>query len=731
MMAINRIRHSWLILFTLSGVLLFFHRVIFTHETFYFRDIHRLFYPMKYFFAASLKSGALPYWCRYYFCGAPFLSDIQSGVFFTITMVFFFFPYQHAFKLYILLHIVLGFCFFYLFIRSTGLSKKAAIFTGVSFCYGGLTIASINVLNNLSTLIWLPAILWSFQNAIMSGYRSRFFLTVIFLCMAILGGEPQIFIMSVGLLLIYGFFMVPKKGPDRLSSLSLGALIVTLTLAAITITMVQLGPTYQDYLNSVRFGGIPYADATAHSLGWDMLKHLIIPLRFDSDFSTTPAYMDRFFPGQGSIPWLLSIYPGFLIAPIALIGLFSNCSRKIVFWLFIFLFSLILSLGRNTPVYHLFYYIFPFFRYPEKFIYIAGFGLLVVSAHGMDRMIELLKSKGVHSIRLFIIMILVLYADLYINHHHLNPTSDARFYDYRHPDLKPIFEDPTHFRIYVDSNNVAPAKNINSIQNTHILWQMTNMPNLGILNHFSHTGGTSGLELNYQYLITEILLKSWPEKIRFLRLANVKYIISPLPLHQLPEMNRQITKLNELVYRIDDHLPRAGMIGHLQTVKDGIIESLTNEGFDPRSSAFAPDAVAEKYNRSFFKAVDRIDYNGDSTISVSLHADQPSVLFISEVFYPGWRVFVDGHEKKEFPLNLLFQGVEIDEGRHRVEFIYRPLNLRVYMTISIVSSIVCVAWWFIQIARERRQRNSSNKLGNNLADLINDQSQVIDRENTI
>ena len=710
-MVINRIRHLWFILFTLSGVLLFFHRVIFTHETFYFRDIHRLFYPMKYFLAASLKSGSLPYWCRYYFCGAPFLSDIQSGVFYPISMVFFFFPYQHAFKLYILLHIALGFCFFYLFIRSTGLSKKAALFTGVSFCYGGLTIASINVLNNLSTLIWLPAILWSFQNAIMSGYKSRFFLTVIFLCMAILGGEPQIFIMSVGLLLLYGLFIVHQNRPRLVSYLNSSMLIVILTVAAIAITMAQLGPTYQDYRNSVRSGGIPYADATAYSLEWGMLKHLIVPLRFDSDFSTTTEYMDRFFPGQGSIPWLLSIYPGFLIVPLALIGLFINCSRKVLFWLFILLFGLALSLGRNTYFYHIFYYIFPFFRFPAKFIYLAGFGLLVLSAHGIDRIIELLNSKGVHSLRLFIIMLLVLYADLYINHHHLNPTRNARFYDYLHPDLKPILEDPAHFRVYVDSKNVAPSDTINSIQNTHILWQMTNMPNLGILHRISHAGGTSGLELNYQYLITEILLKPWPEKIRFLRLANVKYIISPLPLNRLPGMNRQITRLNSLVYRITDHLPRAWMIGHLQSAKDGIIESLTTEDFDLRSSALAPDAVAQRYNQSFFKAVDRIDYKRDSVISVSLTADMPSVLTISEAFYPGWRVFVDGNEKKGFRLNLLFQGVEIAKGQHHVEFIYRPSNFSVFIAISISSSIVCVILWFIQIARESRRRNLRKKIG--------------------
>ncbi|MDZ7696027.1 MAG: hypothetical protein U5R49_03545 [Deltaproteobacteria bacterium] len=74
---------QYICLFMAAGLcLLFFHTVLFQDKTFFFRDIHRWFYPMKYFLAESFKAGQLPFWCPHYFCGSPFMSDIQSGVFY-------------------------------------------------------------------------------------------------------------------------------------------------------------------------------------------------------------------------------------------------------------------------------------------------------------------------------------------------------------------------------------------------------------------------------------------------------------------------------------------------------------------------------------------------------------------------------------------------------------------------------------------------------------------------
>ena len=75
------------IVLALVTLLLFFHPLLFSSKTLFLRDIHRLFYPMKYFLASSLRNGALPFWCPHTFCGSPFLSDIQSGVFYPLSLV--------------------------------------------------------------------------------------------------------------------------------------------------------------------------------------------------------------------------------------------------------------------------------------------------------------------------------------------------------------------------------------------------------------------------------------------------------------------------------------------------------------------------------------------------------------------------------------------------------------------------------------------------------------------
>ena len=244
---------------------------------------------MKYFLAGSLKSGSIPFWCPNYFCGSPFMSDLQSGVFYPFSLLFIPFPSPWSFNIYIILHIVLGFCFFYLFIKELGLSKESAIITSISYCFGSYTIATINTLNNLSTLIWLPAILWSFQRALKKGHISGFFFTVIFLCMSVLGGEPQLFILSAVLLLLYGLISITGNNFSTSKYFKKVCMILLIIASVFLITISQLGPAYQDYQLSVRLGGITYEEATRHSLHLGMLKHLILPLRFHADLTTDPV----------------------------------------------------------------------------------------------------------------------------------------------------------------------------------------------------------------------------------------------------------------------------------------------------------------------------------------------------------------------------------------------------------------------------------------------------------
>jgi hypothetical protein len=648
---------------------------------------------MKFFLAESLKDGSIPYWCSNYYCGSPFMSDLQSGVFYPLSLLFFFFPFPWSLNIFIVLHFFLGFCFFYLFIKGIGLSRKAALITGISYCYGSYTIVSINTLNNLSTLIWLPAILWAYQKATKKAYRPGYFLTILFLCMAILGGEPQLFILSTGLLLVYGsLYNTNINNIPRVSIRNI-LIISILIIAAFLITTLQLEITYLDYKHSARFGGISYEEASKFSLDINMLKHFIIPLHFNPSFVADLDPLGKFFPGYREIPWLLTIYPGFLVVPMALFGLFFNFSRRILIWLILFIITLILAMGDTTPVHFLFYKIFPFFRFPVKFVFITSFSLLVIAAYGIDRLFALLEKKGIVYSSVLFLMILCMILDLYSNHRDVNPLCKSDFYQYYHPSLQPIMDDPETFRIYADPEIVIPPTLKKTILSQHVKWQVMVIPNIGILHDLSYVGGVPALELRYQYFITEILLKPWQEKLHFLKLANVKYIISSEPLDKRPELNGELERVNGLVFRIRNYLPRAWMVGKLNPIRKGTIDELMDGSFDPASSALTQGGIIARFDNPFFKRVDNIVYGQNGKIHIELTADSPSILVLSESSYPGWKVFIDGQEKKNLWLNLLFQGVEVDKGKHSVDFVYRPKNFKTAALISLISLALFFFIW--------------------------------------
>jgi hypothetical protein len=671
--------------------LLFLHPILFSGKTLFVRDIHRLFYPMKSFLTAALKSGSMPFWCSSIFCGSPFMSDMQAGVFYPPSLLFILLPLPWSFNVYVALHVFLALCFFYLFIKGMGLSKEAALLTSVSYGFGSYVISSVNLLNNLSTLIWLPAVLWSFERARKKGSPSTYLLTVLFLSLGILGAEPQLFLLTVSVFFLYACIGTSQTPSLSASFVRRSAVPLVLILFAVTLTAVQWGPTFGDYQLSIRSGGLSYEEASRHSLHLGMLKHLMVPLHFPADFATDPASFDGFFPGKETLPWLLSPYPGMVIAPLALLGLLAGFSERKVFWFVTFLVTLVLALGNTTPVYRIFYRICPFFRFPDKFFFLSSFSLLVLAAYGLDRLRTFAASKGIPMGALTLTLTGLLIADLYVNHRHLNPYWDASFYQMHHTALRPILDDTETFRIHVDPAVLTrPPSPEQSIAHYHIQWQMMLAPNLGSLHGLDHVGGALGLELRYQHLITELLLEPWASKIRFLRLANTKYIITHEELHRTEALKNCVERVNGLVYKIKDTCPRAWLVGELHFLNKGTGHELINGSFEPRTTALSNSAVAADYSTPFFRKVDDITYLESGQIHIELFAEKPSILVLSESSYPGWRVFVDGKERECLWLNLLFQGVAVEAGKHEVEFVFIPKHFGFFAWVSLVSLVFFV-----------------------------------------
>ncbi len=92
-------------------------------------------------------------------------------------------------------------------------------------------------------------------------------------------------------------------------------------------------------------------------------------------------------------------------------------------------------------------------------------------------------------------------------------------------------------------------------------------------------------------------------------------------------------------------------------------------GFDPAVTAVVEGAGASAGGSGTVNAVRSVP-NG-TVLEVS--SDGPSLLLVSQVWYPGWEAWVDGQNRgRPLRVDYLFQGVEIEAGAHTVELRFSP-----------------------------------------------------------
>ncbi len=69
-------------------------------------------------------------------------------------------------------------------------------------------------------------------------------------------------------------------------------------------------------------------------------------------------------------------------------------------------------------------------------------------------------------------------------------------------------------------------------------------------------------------------------------------------------------------------------------------------------------------------------------VVLQVATDVPGLLVLADTYYPGWEARVDGTPVPILPTNVLFRGVQVPPGEHRVEFTYRPRTWRLGLGLS-------------------------------------------------
>lgn len=88
-------------------------------------------------------------------------------------------------------------------------------------------------------------------------------------------------------------------------------------------------------------------------------------------------------------------------------------------------------------------------------------------------------------------------------------------------------------------------------------------------------------------------------------------------------------------------------------------------------------------------------------ITVTFTADRPSVLVLSEVYYPGWSVRLDDRPAGIVAVHGLLRGVEVAPGAHRAVFEFRPASVFLGAGLTMIGIIGLAALWAPVVVRCR------------------------------
>lgn len=128
-------------------------------------------------------------------------------------------------------------------------------------------------------------------------------------------------------------------------------------------------------------------------------------------------------------------------------------------------------------------------------------------------------------------------------------------------------------------------------------------------------------------------------------------------------------------------LPRAFVVYEAYSVPDNdvgsemALEVMSDPSFDPATSILisgdVPPPASEVASEGVLSEAEITEYS-PTRIAVTARASAPAHLLLTDAYYPGWTVSVNGEPASLRRANVMFRAVAIPEGESQVVFEYRP-----------------------------------------------------------
>jgi hypothetical protein len=368
---------------------IFFADVLAGFNQLYARDLTRYYYPSKQILRQVVKDGEFPYWNRYISAGQPIAANPEYEVFYPLTWLILLPNYDFGYRLLILVHIYIALFGMYALLRSMGLRRFASFAGAFTFGLGGLFLSYVNLLPILFCTAWIPLVALYVRRFLLYHQLRDFALGSLFLGLQFLIGEPTTILQTGALVGCYALYRGWHSNPRLIKSMT-GLFSIALFYASgLLVGAAQILPAIDHVHESARSRPFDFNLVTAWSFPGARLAELVYPnlLGHISIDRVTWYWGGGLYPLMGS-PFLYSIYCGLLLIAVAVGGIYARPrGGRLVLCLVVC--SFLIALGGHTPLFRFLYDhgIASSIRYPEKFLLMGLFAVIVFGSQMLDRLL--------------------------------------------------------------------------------------------------------------------------------------------------------------------------------------------------------------------------------------------------------------------------------------------------------------------------------------------------------
>lgn len=335
---------------------------------FYSVDLYFLFYPAHFRFGEELARGHLPVWNPDLGLGINELADSQFGFLYPPNLLFALLPTALAIDVLAWLHFALAATATYLLCVACGLSAASAAVAAVAVVSGRTLHALGGWTTMLATFAWCPAAFLAARRLGDAPGLARASVLAVVLALQLLAGYLQFSLYTVALLPLF-LWPAPAAG-DRRTAVAARALGWTALAAVVALGLAAVGV-------------LPALDAVAGSVR----DRANIPEWF---YELTPVRIAD-YPRGLAAPELdarLPAYAGIVVPLLAAGAIVARgaTDRLRVPALVLTCASLVLSLGKQTPIYPLLWKlpVGHLLTHPHKWVFFFSLGVALLAAVGTE-----------------------------------------------------------------------------------------------------------------------------------------------------------------------------------------------------------------------------------------------------------------------------------------------------------------------------------------------------------